>query len=641
MAGNIKGITIEFRGDTSKLDKSLREINNATRKLDRELKNVDKALKFNPTNVELWRQKQELLKAKIAQTTKALDTLRQKQAAMDAKGVDKNSEEYRKLQREIIETESKLKTFNAQLRQVGNVKLHALGEQFQQAGAKIESAGQKMLGVSAAAGVVTASIGVLAYKAGQAADELNTLSKITGIGTEDLQKYGVAANLVDVSTETIAKSNNKLKKSMYSAMDGTGAQAEAFSKLGVSVTNADGSLRDSDEVFQDVISALGTMTNETERDALAQQLMGKSAADLNPLIEDGGETYKEVADTLAKYDLEFVDQETLDGANEFNDLLDTMKVIGTVALQTIGSQLAAYLAPALEKVVGWIGKLANWLSKLSPQTLAMIGTVAAVVAGLAPLLITIGKISTGVGALIKVFGMISGPVGIVILVIGALIAAGVLLYKNWDKIKESAIAFKDKVVKTFNEFKNKVTTTFTNIKTSITNAIQTMISNVVSKVQAFKTKITTTFNNIKTAIITPIRNAIDTVKGIIDKIKGWFPISIGKIFSNLKLPHFSLDWATKEFGKLGSIKYPTGLNVSWYKNGGIFDSPSIVGLAENGSEAVVPLDKLWDKLDNIANASGGIVVNVYGSDNMSVNELAAAVEQRLIQMQKRRTMVWQ
>jgi hypothetical protein len=82
-------------------------------------------------------------------------------------------------------------------------------------------------------------------------------------------------------------------------------------------------------VFQDVITALGGMTDETKRDAIAMQLMGKSASELNPLIMDGGETYKQVSDTLKKYGLDFVDEETLNQANEFNDQLDTMKVIGT------------------------------------------------------------------------------------------------------------------------------------------------------------------------------------------------------------------------------------------------------------------------------------------------------------------------
>ena len=161
MAGNIKGITIEFRGDTTKLDKALREIKNSTKDVDKELKNVDRALKFNPKSVELWRQKQDLLKQKIKETESNLKELKNMQAQMDARGVDKNSEEYRKLQREIIETESKLKHFKGELMKLGDVRLHALGEQLKQIGDKMTKVGKnltmKVTAPLAAVGTVAAT----------------------------------------------------------------------------------------------------------------------------------------------------------------------------------------------------------------------------------------------------------------------------------------------------------------------------------------------------------------------------------------------------------------------------------------------------------------------------------------------------
>ena len=567
MAGNIKGITIEFRGDTTKLDKALRDIRNSTKDLDRELKSVDKALKFNPTSVELWRQKQEILRQKISQTEDNLKELKNIQAQMDAKNVDKQSEAYRTIQREIIEAESKLKTFNTQLRKIGQVNLRAMSEQFKKMGQDLESAGHAMRGISAAAAALAASIGALTVKSGQWADDLNTMSKRYRIGTDDLQMYAAAAELVDVDVETIATTHRKLTKSMSSAQAGTGKQAEAFKALGVEVVDANGELRDSDEVYNEVLKKLSLVENETEREAYAMNLLGKSAGDLNPLLEDGGETYQKLAETMQKYGLEFIDQETLDQANEFNDALDTIKAVGLVAFQQLGTQLAAYLAPAMEKVVDVVGKLAKWFSQLSPRTQAIIAAIAGVVAVVSPLLIGLGKLSMGIGAIIKLvaivgpaIGGIVAALGPVILIIAAVVAAGIYLYKNWDVIKAKAIAFKDAVVQAFNDF---------------------------------KTKVTTTFNNIKSAIVTPIQTAINTVKGIIDKIKGWFPIKIGKIFSDLKLPHFKL---SGEF----SLKNKTvpKLSVDWYAQGGIFDSPTIAGIGEAGAEAVVPLDRFWDEIRN-------------------------------------------
>lgn len=616
MAGNVKGITIEFRGDTTPLNKALRQINDETRKLDREIKNVDKALKFNPTSVELWRQKQELLKQKIDETKEKLSILKNEQARMDAAGVDKNSEEYRKLQREIIETESKVKTFEGQLRKIGNVNFKAASAQVKAMGDKLTAAGNAMRGISTAAAAVVASIGALTLKSAKWADDVITSSKVYSMSTKELQKYQAAAELVDVSADAIAKTHRKLERNMLNAQLGSEKQALAFKELGIEYQNVDGSLRDGDAVWQETIEALSKMENETERDAYAMALMGRSATELNPLIEDGAEGYKLLTDAMQKYDLEFVDEETLQRANDFNDMLDVMKSVGMIAFQNLGTQLAAYLVPAMEKLVDIVGRLANWISNLDPKTQAIIGTIAAVLAVAAPLLLGLGKVAFAISSIINLVGVIgpvigglmSGALLPIIGVIAAVVAAGVLLYKNWDKVKAFAIKLKDNVINAFNQLKARVTTIFNAIKTAITNPIQTALNLV--------------------------RTAINKIKSIINGAKLSLP--------HFKLPHFVINGGKLPWGIGGKGVKPT-ISVKWYAEGGIFDAASLIGVGEAGPEAVVPLDKFWDKLDRIADGTNAapIVINVYGSDNMSVNELAAAVEQRIIQMQKRRSLAWQ
>ena len=620
MAGNIKGITIEFQGDTTKLDKALRQIKNSTKDIDNELRQVNKALKFNPTSVELWRQKQDLLKQKIKETENGLKELKSIQAQMDAKGVDKNSEAYRKVSREIIEAESKLKTFNTELRKVGQVNLRAMSEQFKDMGNKLTAAGQAMRGISTAAAALAASIGALTVKSGQWADDLNTMSKRYRIGTKDLQMYSAAAELVDVDVETIAATHRKLTKSMSSAEKGTGKQAEAFKALDISITDSNGQLRDTDDVWNEVIQKLSLVENETERETLAMDLLGKSAGDLNPLLEDGGEAYQNLADTMAKYDLEFIDQETLEQANAFNDSLDTIKAVGLVAFQQLGTQLAAYLAPAMEKVVDVVGRLANWFSNLSPRTQAIIAAIAGIVAVVAPLLIGLGQVSFAISSIMSLLatlgpaiGGIVAAMGPVILIIGAVVAAGILLYKNWDTIKAKAIEVWNNVKTAFNNLKNSIITTFNNIKA----------------------RVTAIWNSIKQAIVSPIQTAVGAVRTAINTIKN---IINGAHLSlpHFKLPHFNIKGGTLPWG-IGGKGTPPSISVDWYAKGGIFNSPSIIGVGEAGSEAVVPLDKFWQKLDQMQ--GGGIVININGAQDPRA--VAEEVKRVLIRETNNRRLAWQ
>lgn len=657
MAGNVKGITIQFKGETSQLEQAIRKVNSSTKDIDKNLREVNNALKFNPTKVDLWRQKQDLLKAKIKETENNLKSLKNMQSQLDARGVDKNSAEYQKLQREIITTESKLKTFKGQLNQVGNVKLKAASEQFKQWGSSLENAGRQMQGISMAAGALVASLGAISYKAGQNADDLNTMSKVYNIGTDDLQKYKAAADLVDVDLDTIAKTHQRLTKAMSGSEDETGAQAEAFQKLGVSVVDSNGNLRDSDAVWQDTIKALGDVENETERDALAMTLMGKSASELNPLIEDGGKTYENVAKTMEKYGLDFVDQDTLDKANQFNDQLDTMKLLGSVAISQVGASLAEFLVPALEKIVDWAGKLAGWLSQLSPEVLTIIGIIAGVVAAVAPVLIVLGKLAFAVSSLMNLanllgvgIGALAGPIGIAIAVIVALIAIGVLLYKNWDVIKAKALQLKNYIVTTWNNIKRSVVNTVTGLKNSVVahwNALKARVVGIVSGIRGalssawstIKSTASSAWNSIKEAIISPIQTAKDTISGIIDTIKGFFPLSIGRIFDNLQLPHITVSGGSPPFGIGGKGSLPH-FNVDWYAKGGIFNSPTIAGIGEiPGGEAVVPLNKFWDKLDKMGEGAGD-TYNFYITGN-DPKAIAEEVKKILINDTNRRRLAWQ
>lgn len=664
MAGNVKGITIEFRGDTTQLSKAINQIRSEAKSFDKELGYINNSLKFNPKNIDLMKQKIAVLKEATKSGEQNIKEMKKALETMKSNKVDETSEDYRELQREIIKAESKQRGYNKELK-----KLEASTSVLGQASAKMSAfgeasvkAGESLRGLSMVAGAVDVALAGLTVKAGQTADDLNTMAKVTGISTDELQKYKLSADLLDVSVETIAKSQTKMKKSMLSAQQGSKNVAEAFNTLGVSIVDSNGHLRDQGEVFEESIKALGSMENETERDALSMQIFGKSASELNPLIEDNGETFKKVADVFKQNDLEIVDQETIDKANQFNDALDTIKMTGMATLSTVGMQLAGYLAPAMEKVADVIGKIMGWLSQLDPAVLTIIGIIAGVVAVLSPLLIGVGKIAMAISSIMTLIstlgpaiaGFSAGALLPIIGIIAGVIAIGVLLYKNWDTIKEKALELKDWVVEKWTALKDGVVNAVNNLKekvlfywnalklglTIIIEAIRTTVSNVFNGIKntvtsifnSIKSTATSVWNGVKFAITHPIETAVAFVKSALDRIKGFFS-GLKLQLPHIKLPHFSIS------GKL-SLAPPSvpHLNIDWYKNGGIFTQPTIfggVGVGEAGAEAVLPLKKLWEEMDKRF-ASNEVVINVYASPGMDVNRLAEEVQNRIVALQRQK-----
>ena len=153
------------------------------------------------------------------------------------------------------------------------------------------------------------------------ADEVLTMSKTTGLATDTLQEFMYASDFIDVSVDTMTSSMSKMIRSMDSARDGSREAAQAFSKLHVSWRDGTGQLKNSEQMFYEVIDALGAMKNETERDAIAMQIFGKSARELNPLIEAGSKELKRLGEEAHTVGAVMGD-DTLDKFNNLKDAMD-------------------------------------------------------------------------------------------------------------------------------------------------------------------------------------------------------------------------------------------------------------------------------------------------------------------------------
>lgn len=626
MASDIKGIKIVIGGDTSELESSLKKVDGQLKQTQSNLRQIDKLLKLDPTNTELLRQKQKLLKDAIGETEERLKTL---------KSVNKDSvtpEQWEQVQQEIVVTEAKLKGLQKQYSEFGSVAgqvIQAAGQKIKEFGGKIEEVGNKLKPLSTAAAGVAASLVGMGYKAVTAADDLTTMSQRTGISTDELQKFQYASDLVDVSLEDMTGALKKMKSNM------TG-HADTWAELGVAVTNADGSMRDANDVFKDTLKALSKIDNETERDQKAMELFGKSSDNLAGIIDDGGAALEEYGQQAEDLGL-ILSTDTIESLNATNDTIDQTKAQLAGAFAQLGATVATTLAPLINQIASGIEKVTQKLQNLSPQTLETILKIAAVVAAAAPLITTIGKVITTIGTMTKAIGAVVSALGavnpivlIVIAAIAALVAAGVWLYKHWDEVKEWAIktwtAIKDGVVNLANSIKTGVTNAWNAVKTAVTNTV----NNIKSKVVSVWTSITSSVKNAVNALRDGVTNAWNTMKekisGVVDNIKSKLDI-FKQAFENIRE---KVQAVIDKIKSLFSFELPPGLTR--LLNGGAASN----GVVVNGINYGAPNAPTAPNVNSTAN----VTINVYAAEGMDVNELADRIQDRFVAMAAQRNLAY-
>lgn len=662
MAGTrIRGVTIELSGDASKLNKEINSVDKSLKNTQKELKDVDRLLKLDPKNTQLLAQKQDLLgkavddtKKKLADEQAALEALK---ASPDA---DKTIEQQRALERDIAATTAQLKTYEGELSKT-KVSLADVGTAAQNVADKTKA-------LSAAAAAFGAALIANAYKSAQTADDLNTLAKTTGFSTAELQKMQYAADLIDVSFDTMTGSIKKLTSKMSSG-------AEVFDTLGINIYDANGNMRDATDVWYEAIDALSKVENETERDALSMEIFGKSAMDMAGIVDDGGAALREFGAEAEDAGL-ILEQDALDAANDFNDAIDKLKATAAQSFLKAGATLAKVLLPALEKVGAAVTKVASWFANLTTTQQKTILTVVALVAAISPVAAIIAKIisvvntlKTGMTALSSVFTFFTSPVGLVVAAIAALIAIGVTLYKNWDTIKAKAQELGQGIANVWNNVKAKTSEVWNNVSSAVSSAVNNVKNNAVNGFNNVRDSISNALNNARSTVSTifsgisstvsnvvgtiksvfssvtyalthPFETARNTIQAIVDRIKGVFNFS-------WSLPHISLPHFSVTTGYLGLPK----ISVSWYakamKNGMILNSPTIFGAmggqllggGEAGSETIVGTNNLMSMIQAaVGNAPTiNMVVNANG---MNADELSSIVVDKITRQITRTNQRW-
>lgn len=353
---------------------AISEIGSGMKVLDSEMRKVQSAYAQNADSVEALSAKNDVLERKISTQTEKIEYLR---AALQ-----QSAERYGEADKRTMQWQTSLNNAEADLNSLNNQvdenkqKIADSGKEMGNLGDVVNSLTSK-LGIqlpdsmktsmngmlqldtttiavaggfaAVAAAIVKAEKALISMtkEAASNADDLLTLASVTGMTTDSVQELNYMADLTDVSLDRIKDSLKETTNKMQEAAAGTGDAYDAYQRLGVEITNADGSLRSAQDVFYDTIDALGDMKNQAERDALAMDLMSESAQELNPIIELGGDKLREYAQEA--HDMGYVlDNDALKSLQAVDDAYSRLQN----TQEGVKNQLAVEFAPYLEEFYG-------------------------------------------------------------------------------------------------------------------------------------------------------------------------------------------------------------------------------------------------------------------------------------------------
>lgn len=200
----------------------------------------------------------------------------------------------------------------------------------------------------------------LTKEAAENAKEIETFASMTGQSAQDVQRMEYAAGKLGVSYDRIRDSLKEITNKMQEAQNGSEDTAKAFDTLGVEITNADGSMRSAEDVFTDVLDALGDVENQSERDALAMDLMSESAQELNPIIDAGGEKLREYMQAAS--DMGYVlENDELDALTKVQDAFYDLEAQQKATKDQIAVEFAPYLASLYENAASGLADIGEAL----------------------------------------------------------------------------------------------------------------------------------------------------------------------------------------------------------------------------------------------------------------------------------------
>lgn len=549
MANNIKGIFIEIGASTDKLTNALKDVNKQSIGLTKELKEVEKALKFDPGNVRLVAQQQELLSEQIEVTTKKLNTLKgvQDQVEKQFKNGDISAEQYRAFNREVEKVEGSLQGLKNKLDQVtkANTDVNKLKKSFEGVGTAAKDAGRE---IGNAVGTIGAATAAGAAALINSTQDYNTI----------LAKVRTNAAMIGEDAKIVEEAFRRIT-TITGEEDSAG---EMIANILASGYKGEDILKMADQINGAAIKHFDTLKGEGIADGIQEtlatgsaigqwsELLARSGIDVDKWNEGLAESKKNgteldyVMQTMANLGFDKV----LDQYKEMNPELIANAEASADLKKALGD-LAIALTPLITAVTKVVTSFANWaannptLAKTFVIISAAIGGISAVIfalspiiSALIPLFVKIGAAvanAGGVMAVLKtVFVAITGPIGIVVAAVLALIAIFVALYKNNEDFRNKVQSIWKQVQ---TAFKTALDFIMNLVKTVMT-AVSTFFGGQLDKIKEFWSKNGTQITNIAKGfmnlILSIIQNVMNVIKGVFQAV---WPIISGVIQYNWNL----------------------------------------------------------------------------------------------------------
>ena len=294
------------------------------------------------------------------------------------------------------------------------------------------------------------------------------------------------------------------------------------------------------------------------------------------------------------------------------------------AIKTKVSDMVTAAVPHIENFVNKVKDLKKWIKENEDTVDTWVAVIigATVSIGTFLLILNWGKIMTaatnaikGVRAAILLFNtaLLANPIGLIVSLLAGLVAGFIYLWNNNKGFRDFWLAMWEKV------------------KAVGASAIQN-IKNKFNDLKAALTTVKNTFSGIKNAISERLDEARNKVKSVIDKIKGYFPLSIGKLFSNLKIPKITVSGGKAPFGIAGKGKLPS-FSVKWNAEGGVLTKPTIFGQVGNtllgggeaGDEAIAPIDTLQTYIRDAVQSQDEAIIRTLIEQNRILMDFLARI----------------